>query len=194
MALFYADELTPPWVSFAQRVAGTIVVTSRDPLGELAYAATAGVRSPIILAMRKRYKSDARNLLEAGAAACITLPITPRDIGRVLPMLERAPARVHVNAKLRLLLDPIHRDARYGDRTVRLSQREFAVLHCLSAKQGEPVSASELLSTVWADGRAVASRLILEVYISHLRKKLRRLGLKNPIVTVRKFGYLLAKG
>jgi DNA-binding response OmpR family regulator len=180
-------------VSFAQRVAGTILVASSDPLGELAYAATAGVRSPIILAMHKRYRHDARDLIEAGAAACITLPITPRDIGRVLPMLARAAAPVHVDAQLKLLLDPINRVVRYGDKTVRLSQREFAVLHCLSSKQERPVSAGELLRTVWSDGGAAATRLILEVYISHLRKKLKRLGLKDPIQTVRRFGYLLTR-
>jgi DNA-binding response OmpR family regulator len=192
VALFYADELSPKWVSFAQRVAGTIVVAAKDPLGELAYAATAGIRSPIILAMPKRYKPDARNLIEAGAAACIALPITPRDIGRVLPMLARAAAPVHVDARLKLLLDPITRVVRYGDKTVRLSQREFAVLHCLSAKQGQPVSAGELLKTVWADGGAAATRLILDVYISHLRKKLQRLGLRESLTTVRGFGYALS--
>lgn len=191
VALFYADELTPKWVSFAQRVAGTILVAPKDPLFELAYAATAGVRSPIILAMHKRYKQDARDLIEAGAVACITLPITARDIGRVLPMLGRASAPVHVDAGLKLLLDPINRVVRYGDKTVRLSQREFAVLHCLSSKRGHPVSAGELLRTVWVDGGAVATRLILDVYISHLRKKLRRLGLRDSIVTIRKFGYSL---
>ena len=192
VALFYADELTPKWVSFAQRVAGTILVAPKDPLFELAYAATAGVTSPIILAMHKRYKHDARDLIEAGAVACITLPITARDIGRVLPMLGRAATSVHVDAGLKLLLDPINRVVRYGDQTVRLSQREFAVLHCLSAKQGRPVSAAELLRTVWSDGGAAATRLILDVYISHLRKKLKRLDLKDPIVTVRRYGYLLS--
>lgn len=192
VALFFADELTPKWVSFAQRVAGTILVAAKDPLGELAYAATAGIRSPIILAMHKRYKPDTRNLIEAGAAACITLPITPRDIGRVLPMLARAAAPVHVDPGLKLLLDPINRVVRYGDKTVRLSQREFAVLHCLSSKAGRPVSAGELLRTVWSDGGAAATRLILEVYISHLRKKLKKLGLRDPITTVRKFGYVLS--
>ena len=192
VALFFADELTPKWVSFAQRVAGTILVATKDPLGELAYAATAGIRSPIILAMHKRYKADTRNLIEAGAAACITLPITARDIGRVLPMLARASAPVHVDPELKLLLDPINRVVRYGDKTVRLSQREFAVLHCLSSKAGRPVSAGELLRTVWSDGGAAATRLILEVYISHLRKKLRKLGLKDPITTVRGFGYVLS--
>jgi len=191
VALFYADELTPKWVSFAQRVAGTILVASRDPLGELAYAATAGVRSPIILAMHKRFKPDTRNLIEAGATACITLPITPRDIGRVLPMLSRGGAPVHVDPALKLLLDPITRVVRYGDKTVRLSQREFAVLHCLSTKAGRPVSAGELLRTVWADGGAAATRVILDVYISHLRKKLQRLGLRETLTTVRGFGYAL---
>ena len=194
VALFFADELTPKWVSLAQRVAGLVVVAQTDPLGELAYAATAGVRSPIVLAMHKRYKGDARALVAAGATACLTLPITARDIGRVLPLLARATAAapVRVDSGSRLLLDPITRNVRYGDKSVQLSQREFAVLHCLTARHGKPVSAGELLRTVWSDGATVEhSRPILEVYIFHVRKKLKRLGLKNPIATVRGFGYTI---
>jgi DNA-binding response OmpR family regulator len=192
VALFYAAELTPKWVSLAQRMAATLVVANSDPLGELAYAATAGIRTPIVIAMPKRYKGEARELIEAGALACLTLPITTRDVARLLPLLAGTPSPVRIEPGSGLLLDAVSRVVRYADRTVQLSQREFAVLHCLSARQGKPVSASELLRTVWADRRRTgANRQILEVYIFHLRKKLKRLGIKNPITTVRGFGYSL---
>jgi DNA-binding response OmpR family regulator len=194
--LFVADELTTDWISFARRVAGTLVATEGDPLSALGYIVTAGMMGPIIVAMPSRFKTDCKDLIAAGALACVTMPISKADVDRLIPMLlrqgVRAPARM--DATLRLLLDPISREVRYRDRRVRLSQREFAVLHCLSGHEGRPVSAEKLLTYVWGDADSgERSRQILDVYIFQLRKKLERLSLKGAIATVRGFGYALAQ-
>jgi DNA-binding response OmpR family regulator len=192
LAPVFASEKTADWVSLSRRVSGTIVVVSDDPVSELAYVATAGVRGPIILAMDKRYKHDTLELMEAGAAACITLPLTAATIKRVLPVLARGTAPVKVDAPRQMVMDPISRTVRVGQKSVKLSQREFAVLHCLSAHSGRPVSADELLRDAWDESStAERSRQILDVYIFHLRKKLAKIGLKDAINTVRKFGYEL---
>ena len=192
VAPVFASERTPDWVSLSRRVSGTIVVVKDDPVTELAYVATAGVRGPIILAMDKRHKHDARELLAAGADACVTLPLTASEIRRVLPVLARGSAPVKVHGSGQLVLDPISRLVRCGEQSVQLSQREFAVLHCLAAHSGRPVAAEELLRYAWDEGStAERSRQILDVYIFHLRKKLATIGLTDAITTVRKFGYAL---
>ena len=87
------------------------------------------------------------------------------------------------------------RVARFRDRSVRLSQREFAVLHCLCAHDGRPVDADELLRVVWGNaGTSGRPRQILDVYVCQLRKKLGGLGIENSITTVRRFGYALGGG
>ena len=102
------------------------------------------------------------------------------------------PAGLQVDDASHLVLDPIGREVRMRDKSVKLSQREFAVLHCLAGRGGRPVSASDILSYVWGDGTGKPqTREILDVYIFNLRKKLRRLGLPNPIRTVRSYGYAL---
>jgi DNA-binding response OmpR family regulator len=206
--LFVTEELTPDWISFARRVAGTLVATEGDPLSALGYAVTAGMTGPIVVAMARRYRTDCSDLIAAGAIACVTMPIAKADVDRMLPLLSAHAAPARMDSTLRLLLDPISRVVRFREKCVRLSQREFAVLHCLSSHGGRPVSAEELLTDVWggaAGGRgsggggrgdtrsAERSRQILDVYIFQLRKKLEQIGLRGAISTVRAFGYSLGQ-
>jgi DNA-binding response OmpR family regulator len=190
--LFVANELTAEWVSLGQRVAGTIVVTEDDPLSALGYAITAGMTGPFVIVMGKRYKADQPDLLAAGADACLLMPVAARDLDRVARLFAKHAAVTSIDSTLRLLLDPITRSVRFQDKCVRLSQREFAVLHCMSAGKGRPVSAEHLLTYVWGDAPSSdRTRQILDVYIFQVRKKLDRLGLKGAIATVRGFGYAL---
>jgi DNA-binding response OmpR family regulator len=185
-------ELSPDWVAFAQRVAAVLVATAGDPLDALTYVLTAGVSAPIVVAATAKYKRQFRDVVAAGAAACVTLPLKPADVAKLLRQLQSPPAPALVDSTLRLLLDPISRVVRYHNRSVRLSQREFAVLFCLSSHRGEPVAADELLTYVWGEKRAhEQSRQILEVYVFQLRKKLEELGVPHAISTVRRFGYAL---
>src|SRR5687767_1392918 len=157
----------------------------------LTFAITAGLRAPIVVAMQKRYKAQSRDLLAAGASACLTLPLSSSDVTRLVKLLHPAPTVARMDGTLRLLLDPITRVVRYRNKPVKLSEREFTVLHCLSSRQGKPVSAQDVLRYVWAEDSSERSRQILEVYICHLRRKLARVGLKDAITTLRGYGYTL---
>lgn len=188
--LFHARGATPDWVTLGQRVAGTLIVAQQDPLAALTFGITAGLREPIVVAMQKRYKDRARDVIAAGATACVTLPLTGADASRIVKRLRPASSVARMDGTLRLLLDPITRVVRYQNKPVQLSQREFTVLHGLSSRQGRPVSAQDLVRYVWADD-AAGSRQSLDVYICHLRRKLGRVGLKGAITTLRGFGYTL---
>ena len=97
-----------------------------------------------------------------------------------------------MDGALHLVLDPIGRVVRLHDRSVKLSQREFAVLHCLTSQSGRPVSAYDLLAYVWGErSERKKTREILDVYIHTVRRKLKVLGLTNAIQTVRGYGYTL---
>lgn len=191
--LYIADQLTPNWASFAKRVAAVVVVTEHDPFNALGYVVTAEVGCPIVVAMSRRFRADCKDLVEAGAAACVTTPFTQADVDRLLPIIALYAAPARIDSTLRLLLDPISRVVRYRDKVARLSLREFALLHCLSAQRGRPVPAEALMTYVWGDADVRdGSRKILDVYIFQLRKKLKGLGLSDAISTVRGFGYSLA--
>jgi hypothetical protein len=186
---------TPDVVDLAQRVSATIVATTGDPLRALAYAVTAGVGGNIVMAIAARHAAERPVLREAGAVATCVLPFDGAQVEVVLAALDAPPRLTHTDTTLRLTLDPVARVARYRDRSVRLSQREFAVLHCLSVHSGRPVDADELLRVVWGGSTPQGRpRQILDVYVCHIRKKLGTLGIANAISTVRRFGYVLGGG
>jgi len=59
-----------------------------------------------------------------------------------------APKRAHLGYR-ELTLDREQRVAARAGRRLALSPKEFAVLECLLAAEGKPVSAEELLERVW---------------------------------------------
>ena len=192
LEIIVADDRKPGWISAAQRAAAVVVATNADPLSALVYVLTAGVTAPILVAAPRRLMDAKRDVVSAGAAACMATPISRADANRVVKLLGAQTGGLRVDDASHLVLDPIERVVRFHTKTLHLSQREFAVLHCLSNRGGHPVSAVELLASVWGE-RAPRERTreILDVYIAMLRKKLRRLGLPRAICTVRGFGYSL---
>jgi DNA-binding response OmpR family regulator len=86
-----------------------------------------------------------------------------------------------------LVLDIARREARLGQVTAQLSDREFRVLHHLVVHHGEVISRERLLSEVWGYHFDPGSNVV-DVCIRRLRKKL---GADAPIETVRHAGYRL---
>jgi DNA-binding response OmpR family regulator len=84
-----------------------------------------------------------------------------------------------------LTVDPEKRLADRAGRRLALSPKEFAVLECLLAAEGRPVSAEELLERVW-DQATDPFTTTVKATINRLRAKL---GDPPMIETVRERGY-----
>ena len=84
-----------------------------------------------------------------------------------------------------LRLDPARRTAVRGGARLDLSPKEFAVLECLLAAEGRPVSAEELLERVW-DEAADPFTTTVKATVNRLRAKL---GDPPVIETVPRAGY-----
>jgi len=107
-------------------------------------------------------------------------------VARVRALARRAaaplPARLgHAD----LSVDPARRVAIRAGRRLPLTRKELAVLECLLAAQGRPVSAEELLERVW-DEAADPFTATVKTTIRRLRAKL---GDPPVIETVRESGY-----
>lgn len=77
-----------------------------------------------------------------------------------------------------------------GDKTVRLSAKEFDIMRILFSAGGSIVPKETLLAKVWSfDSEAVENNV--EVYIGFLRKKLISIESNVRIIALRKQGYLL---
>ena len=187
---FHVRTLSPEWRSIANHVAATFVATERDPMSALTYAVTAGVSGPIVMLVPRRLLRERDDLIAAGALSCLTLPVSSADRDGLVAALSNRSRPARVDSTLRLMLDPISRSAHYRNRRVQLSQREFALLYCLSMQSGQAIPADELLRQVW-EGAKLQSRQRLDVYIYQLRRKLDALGLRGAIATIRGYGYAL---
>ena len=162
----------------------------RDPVEELVFVRTSGFSGPLLLAIDARFTEAVNDLREAGVVECVTLPINPEELDRALDKVEALPLPAVSHPPLGLLLDWVTHTARRGNKEVSLSQRQFALLHCLVQNGTRPVPVKEILEHVWGSQEATTgTREIVDVNISQLRKRLDRIGLGDAIKTYRGFGY-----
>ena len=193
LEVLQTDQLTPAWIALAQRAAGLFIHSVRDPLTDLVYAVSAGIRTPIIVGVSPGLRRTAPEVEHGGARACFTLPLDSAAIERLVAVLLPAAPSASVHRPLRLLMDPISRTVTYSGRQVLLSPREFALLHALSRRSG-PVSVTDAYTYVWGgSGSAAHAQKVVAVYVFQLRKKLQRIGLGGAIRTVRGYGYHIAE-
>ena len=110
-------------------------------------------------------------------------------VARVRAVARRPAAPPPELASGDLSLDPFRRVAFRAGRPLGLTRKELAVLECLLAAEGKPVSAEELLETVWDDG-ADPFTATVKTTMRRLRAKL---GDPPVIQTVREIGYLIGR-
>lgn len=79
--------------------------------------------------------------------------------------------------------------AYFGEESVALTKAEYRLLAALLEKNGEPLSRAEA-----AEFFDDTDTNVLDVYISYLRKKLKKLRGAPEISTLRGIGYVIAKG
>jgi DNA-binding response OmpR family regulator len=106
-------------------------------------------------------------------------------VARIRAVARRPPVAVPVLEHGDVSLDPARRFAVRAGRRLALTTKEFAVLECLLAAEGRPVSAEELLERVW-DEAADPFTQTVKTTIRRLRAKL---GDPPLIETVRESGY-----
>jgi two-component system response regulator PrrA len=91
-----------------------------------------------------------------------------------------------------LLVDSHAVVATWDRRDLRLTRRELALLETLARNPGVTLSRDRLLDLVWGYDFAPDSRA-LDVFISHLRRKLDTAGAPRILETVRGVGFVLRR-
>ncbi len=152
-----------------------------------------GISTPVLmLTARSETKSKVQGL-DAGADDYLTKPFDPEELLARLRALTRRTGEVVLDTltfgDLTLnLVDMTLTCA--GERSVRLSQRECAVLELLMRSPQTVFSKQTLLTRVWGTGGEAGLNNV-EAYISFLRKKLAFLESRVTISTIRMLGYRL---
>ena len=97
----------------------------------------------------------------------------PELVARVRALLRRASGRLRrgVVRAGELVVDPSTRTVRLGERDIKLSAKEFALLHALAVDPTRVMTKAELLRDVWGYRAYVETRTV-DAHACRLRRKL----------------------
>jgi DNA-binding response OmpR family regulator len=155
-----------------------------------------GINTPIILLTAKGEEMDKVLGLELGADDYITKPFSLRELlARIKAILRRAPGikqggiesefitigNIKINFKNYRALE--------GDNEIKMSYKEFEILHYLYKNAGNTVHRDDLMSNVWGINYDITTRTV-DNFILKLRQKIET-DPNNPkiILTVHGVGY-----
>ena len=169
-----------------------IMMPKLSGLAVLTRLRDAGVSTPVMLLTAKGEKDDRVTGFNAGADDYLPKPFAPDELlARVRAMLRRAgdykPTVLRFGD---LELDCGNSTLRCGERTERLSGREFEVMELFMRAPRVILSAERVMERVWG-WDAEAEINVVWVHISNLRKKLTSVGSSVTIRASRGLGYSL---
>lgn len=87
-------------------------------------------------------------------------------------------------------IDTSKREVGHDDQIIALTPSEYHLLECLALHRGRVMTKQRLREWLY-DSNADASSNVVEVLMSSLRKKLRKVGVEEVVKTRHGFGYLI---
>jgi DNA-binding response OmpR family regulator len=151
----------------------------------------AEVGAPVLMLTARTQIEDRVAGLDAGADDYLSKPFAFPELLARVRALTRRPHEASPEASIRVgevVLDPSRHVVHRGDERIDLTSKEFALLATLIQRPGQVFTRSLLLATVWGGTSDVYANVV-DLHVSHLRKKLDRPGKPSLIRTVRGVGY-----
>ena len=147
--------------------------------------------TPILMLTARSSLEDRIEGLNAGADYYLTKPFDSRELlACINALLRRQGGQVNELKFGNTSLDLESCMLVCGEKSVRLSAREFDVMRFLLQSGNRVLSKEIILSRVWGfESNAVDNHV--EVYVGFLRKKLASIGSNVSIVALRRLGYHL---
>ena len=147
---------------------------------------------PIIMLTARAEEADRVLGLELGADDYVAKPFSPNELIARIRALMRRSQRSDPKAKLHfgpIVMDLASHTVSSDGRDVKLTAKEFVLLHYLLEHRGRVLSRDLLLGDVWGYRYTGGTRTV-DVHVRRLREKLP--VLVDGLVTVKQFGYKLA--
>lgn len=149
------------------------------------------VHTPVLMLTAKGRIEDKVEGLDAGADDYLVKPFSFSELFARVRALVRRPKR-QSNTELKafdLTLNTLNFDVKRGNKSINLSNKEFALLEYLLRHKGAILKKDQIINNVWSYDSDVLPNSV-EVYIKHLRDKIEKpFKGKKLIETVRGFGY-----
>lgn len=152
-----------------------------------------GIATPVIMVTALGTVEDRIEGLDAGADDYLVKPFAPEELFARIRALERRPVQMELNKQLvcsDVLVDLSNRTLWKEDKKVELSKKEMDLLEFLIRNKGQTLTRELLLNRVWGVDSAVEDGN-LDNYIYFLRRRLKQVGSRMNIKTVRFVGYFL---
>lgn len=146
---------------------------------------------PLIGILRDSTELNRVLALRSGLDMILEYPFGITELlARVAAVTRRLGARPRTRRSLSfgsLEIDEQAREVRVGDRSIRLTHKEFDLLHLLASNPGRTVDRRKILAEVWKDDKAwmTGSRTI-DTHVHSIRRKL---GSGSAIRTHRGVGF-----
>ncbi|MGE5281183.1 MAG: response regulator transcription factor [Chloroflexota bacterium] len=170
------------------------MLPGRDGMDVLAAIRRVEPTLPVIVLTALDAVEDRVAGLDRGATDYVTKPFSFEELAaRVRAHLRRPVAEVETELEAGgIRLDLLTREARRDGHSVRLSEREAALLAHLMRHAGRVCSHDEILARVWGYEHDPGTNIV-QVYVGYLRRRLALPDSPAPIETVRSVGYRLAE-
>ena len=154
----------------------------------------AGNATPVLMLTARSEVADKVEGLDCGADYYLTKPFEPQELLACIRALTRRQPELRGADLLEygdLKLDKSAFSLSCGERSVRLSRKEYDMMELLMRNRDLILTKETLLLKIWGY-ESDAEDNNVEVYISFLRKKLEQLHSGVKIKTIRMVGYCLA--
>ena len=152
-----------------------------------------GNATPVLMLTARSELSDRVEGLDCGADYYLTKPFEPKELLACIRALTRRQPELRNTdvleyGDLKLVKNSFTLSC--GDRSLRLSRKEFDMMELLMLNRELVITKENLLLKIWGY-ESDAEDNNVEVYISFLRKKLEHLHSAVKIKTIRMVGYCL---
>jgi two-component system KDP operon response regulator KdpE len=130
-------------------------------------------RTPILVLSVREEEGDKVRALDMGADDYVTKPFSIQELlARVRSQLRRGERTASEILRFPdLVIDRGRRTVAQGDREIRLTPTELAILELLASRAGKPVTPRQIISIVWKGAPATTVDAV-RVHVGSLRRKL----------------------
>ncbi|WP_020410204.1 response regulator transcription factor [Hahella ganghwensis] len=151
---------------------------------------TEGIDTPVIMLTARDSLDDKLEGFGSGADDYLVKPFAMEElVVRVRTLSKRRSGQVNRFQVADLEVDLQHKQARRGERTLKLSPIAFRILEVLARSSPNPVSREQLVQSVWGEDPPDSNSL--KVHMHHLRKQVDDNTSANLIHTISSVGFAL---
>ncbi|WRS28829.1 response regulator transcription factor [Oscillospiraceae bacterium MB08-C2-2] len=167
-----------------------------DGVTLLKMARQEGITTPVLMMTALGQIHERVEGLDSGADDYIVKPFAVEELLARIRAMNRRPRSWEGEQRLSqgdVVFDPMQKSLECGDTSCSLSKREADLLEILLKNFGQVLPRSTLFARVWGPYAEVEDGN-LENYIHFIRKRLRSVGSRLNVVTVRGVGYCVEDG